>query len=87
MPLYDYQCPECGNEFEDSVRIINRDNVFCRCGVLATRLITGGSFLLKGAGWSKQGHVNIVPPASDPTQTHDWKTNYYNCTPESVHKT
>jgi putative FmdB family regulatory protein len=87
MPLYDYKCPKCGKEFEDTAPIISRDTIKCDCGELAIRLITGGSFLLKGEGWSKQGHVKVIPPTTDPSLSHDWKTNYYNCTPESVHKT
>ena len=86
MPLYDYQCLECGNRFEDMANYALRDSVFCACGELAVRLITGGSFLLKGGGWSKPGHYDVMPPQSDPDLDHNWKTNYYNCTPEDVHK-
>jgi putative FmdB family regulatory protein len=86
MPLYDYECPRCGEHFEEAASIIDRDTVVCKCGAPAIRILTGGSFLLRGCGWSKPGHINIVPPQSDPTLTHDWKTRYYNCTPEDVHK-
>ena len=86
MPLYDYKCPDCDARFEETTSYDNRDNVICECGAHAVRLVTGGNFLLKGCGWSKPGHINVVPPQSDPSLTHDWKTSYYNCTPESVHR-
>jgi putative FmdB family regulatory protein len=87
VPLYDYECENCGREFEVLVPISQRDDVSCKCGARARRQITGGSFLLLGGGWSGHSHARVVPPQSDPSLTHGWKDNYYNCTPESVHKT
>ncbi len=86
MPLYDYKCPACGEEFEAMSSIERRDDMTCDCGKPAERLMTGGSFLLRGGGWAGKGHVNIHPPETDHSLTHGWKDNYYNCTPESVHK-
>lgn len=92
MPLYDYQCPKCGAEFEAFARIADRDTMRCStCGKLATRLITGGSFMLLGGGWTGTGHAKVVPPDSrfdslPKPDAEGYHTRYYNCTPESVHR-
>lgn len=38
MPLYDYDCPECGQPFEKRVRMDEADHVACpACGSEKTR--------------------------------------------------
>ena len=46
MPIYEYRCPACGNEFE-SIRPVSRadDPIDCKaCGQPATRQISNFSF-------------------------------------------
>lgn len=46
MPIYEYRCPDCGNEFE-SIRPVSRadDPIDCKaCGKPATRQISNFSF-------------------------------------------
>lgn len=46
MPIYEYRCPECGNEFE-SIRPVSRadDPIECKaCGKPASRQISNFSF-------------------------------------------
>jgi len=46
MPIYEYRCPECGNEFE-AIRPVSRadDLIECKvCGRPATRQISNFSF-------------------------------------------
>lgn len=53
MPAYDYRCDSCGNVFEKTQRITEPAGAECpKCaGAQCTRLITGGTFHLKGSGW------------------------------------
>ena len=46
MPIYEYRCPDCGNEFE-SIRPVSRadDPIECKeCGKPASRQISNFSF-------------------------------------------
>lgn len=53
MPAYDYRCSSCGARFEKKQRITEAAGADCpSCGSAACeRLITGGTFHLKGGGW------------------------------------
>ena len=53
MPIYEYQCPQCGKVFEDWVQL--SDAVATRpcpgCGATARHILSNTSFVLKGGGW------------------------------------
>ena len=53
MPIYEYACGGCGNEFETEQRITEDPVKTCpRCrSRKVKRLISQTSFLLKGGGW------------------------------------
>ena len=53
MPTYEYRCDNCDHEFEREQRITEKPLKKCpSCGKdEARRMITGGSFILKGGGW------------------------------------
>ncbi|NOQ82681.1 MAG: zinc ribbon domain-containing protein [Myxococcales bacterium] len=53
MPTYEYRCDNCDHEFEREQRITEKPLKKCPiCGKdEARRMITGGSFILKGGGW------------------------------------
>jgi len=53
MPSYDYRCNVCGHRFEKTQRITEAAAADCpSCGDAGCeRLITGGTFHLKGGGW------------------------------------
>ncbi len=53
MPSYDYRCEKCGNVFEVFQRISAEPKATCpSCQSVETkRLISGGTFHLKGGGW------------------------------------
>jgi len=64
MPLYDYECNECGEQFEKIVS--SRDSeVFCPlCGAskrVERKFPNRGSFELKGGMWSYDGFQSKVP--------------------------
>ena len=52
MPIYEYRCSKCGNEFEEWQKITDPPTQECnRCGGKASRLISPSTFILKGTGW------------------------------------
>ena len=59
MPIYEYECQNCGHIFEE---ITNRhrsfDTLGCRkCNGYGKRIISLGSFRLSGPGWAKDGYT------------------------------
>lgn len=52
MPIYEYECSECGNVFEAFQKITDDPLEKCtECNGRVTRLISQCSFQLKGSGW------------------------------------
>lgn len=53
MPIYEYECPKCGTEFEEWGKASDsHKQVPCpKCGALSPRVISRTSFVLKGDGW------------------------------------
>ncbi len=86
MPLYDFECPDCGAASEEVRSIADRnDPLTCSCGGSMCRVMSGGQFMLLGGGWSGGGfHPKIHPAKTDPFARKTPHDNYHNCTPESV---
>lgn len=53
MPIYEYECPKCGNVFEEWGKASEPHQMEpCpKCGTPAPRVISRTSFVLKGDGW------------------------------------
>ena len=52
MPIYEYKCLECEEEFEVMQKISEDPLTECKaCGGELKKLITNTSFVLKGGGW------------------------------------
>jgi putative FmdB family regulatory protein len=66
MPTYEYRCNNCGHELEASQKITEPALKLCpECNQdKLERLISGGNFVLKGGGWSKD---NYGAPKRKPT--------------------
>ncbi len=64
MPAYDYRCDSCGTVFEKTQRITEPAGAECpKCASgQCTRLITGGTFHLKGSGWYASDYGAKKPP-------------------------
>jgi putative FmdB family regulatory protein len=52
VPTYEYQCTDCGREFEVRQRISEPALTQCEvCGGALKRLLSAAPFILKGKGW------------------------------------
>ncbi len=53
MPIYEYQCPQCGHLFEEWVKASDAhgQEPCPHCGTPSPRVISHTSFVLKGGGW------------------------------------
>ena len=53
MPIYEYECPQCGHVFEEWVKLTqaHSEEPCPQCGTLSSRRISHTSFVLKGGGW------------------------------------
>ena len=73
MPIYEYKCNICGFSFEIMQKVNEEpprcDNIVVsgslerRCGGKCKKLVSKGSFALKGGGWYKDGYAK--PPKDD----------------------
>lgn len=63
MPIYEYQCLDCGKQFEAFQRIV--DSPLQECPLChqkkVERLVSQASFVLKGGGWYKDGYATSNP--------------------------
>ena len=65
MPMYEYQCKECGLVFEARQKFSDNPLTECReCGGQVTKLISQTGFSLKGGGWYDQGYSGSSKPAA-----------------------
>ena len=55
MPTYEYQC-DGGHKFSLHQRIVDPPIKVCKCCKKCKRLISKGSFILRGPGWAKDGY-------------------------------
>lgn len=57
MPIYEYQCRDCGFEFEKIQRFSDRAIRTCpKCHGKVHKLISRSAFVLKGGGWYADGY-------------------------------
>ncbi|MHB8764178.1 MAG: FmdB family zinc ribbon protein [Deferrisomatales bacterium] len=58
MPIYEYQCQACHDEFEVSQKINDAPLAACpKCDGPVQKKISLGSFALKGSGWYKTDYA------------------------------
>lgn len=57
MPIYEYKCQCCDDEFEVIQKISDRPLTKCaKCGGRLEKLLSRTSFMLKGGGWYSDGY-------------------------------
>jgi len=65
MPIYEYQCTDCGNMIEVIQKINARAPGRCeKCSGKLKKKISRASFQLKGGGWYSDGYGNAGPGPS-----------------------
>lgn len=66
MPIYEYKCKKCGNEFEVFQKISESGPKTCKlCRGPVNRLISLSSFQLQGAGWYVTDYGGKKPKATE----------------------
>lgn len=65
MPLYEYECRQCGRRFEKMQKFSDEPEKTCEaCGGLVERLISAPAIQFKGTGWYVTDYAR--KSASDP---------------------
>lgn len=68
MPIYEYNCQECKQIFEEWQKDYEERDIPCPvCGGNASRIISSTSFVLKGGGWYASGYSAPAPAAGAET--------------------
>ena len=64
MPIYEYHCSACEEEFELFQKITDKPTSTCpKCGSSKVKkLVSSTSFTLKGGGWYKDGYTSSKKP-------------------------
>ena len=71
MPIYEYQCTECDHIIEkiESFKSEIRTIICPFCNGISNRILSLGSFHLKGSGWYKDGYGKKKQEAKTETKT------------------
>ena len=71
MPIYEYQCTECDHIIEkiESFKSEIRTIICPFCNGISNRILSLGSFHLKGSGWYKDGYGKKKQETKTETKT------------------
>ncbi|MFZ1037969.1 MAG: zinc ribbon domain-containing protein [Smithella sp.] len=65
MPIYEYKCKKCGNQFEAFQGITDPELKSCKfCKGKVQKLVSLSSFSLKGSGWYVTDYKGKKPGAT-----------------------
>jgi putative FmdB family regulatory protein len=57
MPIYEYECPSCGHDFEKIQKFSDPPVKRCpECGSSVRKKLSVSAFMLKGGGWYADGY-------------------------------
>jgi len=66
VPIYEYRCDKCGQEFELFRSITEKGDPSCKsCGGSVKKLISRSSFHLKGTGWYVTDYAGKKPSGQE----------------------
>jgi putative FmdB family regulatory protein len=69
MPVYEYRCDSCNNQFELRQKFSDPPADRCpKCGGTVRKLVSAVSFSLKGSGWYGDGYGSTK---AEPTAEND----------------
>ena len=69
MPIYEYECPDCGKQIE-VIQKFGAEAPKCeRCGIEMKKLMSDTSFILKGTGWYKTDYKDKKQKPSQGKET------------------
>lgn len=72
MPIYEYECTDCGKIDEVFQKISDRPQKKCRfCSGRVHKLISHSSFHLKGTGWYVTDYADRSKSSSAPPQKEE----------------
>lgn len=65
MPIYEYRCKACNNQFELRQKFSDPPADLCpECGGIVSKIVSATSFSLKGAGWYGDGYGKKAEPSN-----------------------
>lgn len=65
MPLYEYECRQCGRRTEKIQKFSDPELTVCpHCGGALERTLTAPAVQFKGSGWYKDLYSSAKPPAA-----------------------
>ncbi|HEX4154280.1 MAG TPA: zinc ribbon domain-containing protein [Acidobacteriaceae bacterium] len=68
MPLYEYQCQECGRRTEKIQKFSDPELTVCpHCGGRLERTLTAPAIQFKGSGWYKDLYSSAKPQTAAPS--------------------
>ncbi len=69
MPIYEYRCKKCGNEFEE-LQGSNVKTMKCgKCGGTAAKMMSAAGFVFKGSGFYVNDYKNKSSESSSAPKT------------------
>lgn len=71
MPIYKYECEQCGHQFEELRSFSDPNPEACPAcqSSPVRRLISGGNFVLKGGGWYVNDYSSTRPASAPSTSS------------------
>lgn len=70
MPLYEYQCSQCGERLEILQRVSDPPHAHCpKCGADMKKLLSAPAIQFKGSGFYKTDYSSSSKPSESKTET------------------
>jgi len=76
MPIYEYECTECGSHEEIIQKFSDKPVTKCsRCSGKLQKLISQSAFHLKGSGWYVTDYSNRAKKTAPSSEKNDGSTS------------